>query len=159
MLCPFCKEEINEGAVKCRFCWEFLTTQKEKKKNKIWCLWMCLIIFFWSAILAWIFWINNNSNTSSTTSTPKIETPIVNEGLSLTDSYNKHKNFIWQVCQEWLKLISTNQEHEFEGPTYAWEYLWKFVVKWTDHWILFRCDFIPYNNEWWMNLENVEWEY
>lgn len=33
--CPFCKNEIKEGAIKCQFCWEFLDgREKEEKKEK-----------------------------------------------------------------------------------------------------------------------------
>lgn len=156
MQCPFCKEEINDGAVKCRFCWEYLITKEDKKKNKIWCLKMCLILFFWSAIVSWILWLNNNSNT--TTNYSKVETPVVQEEQTLTDHYNKHKNYIRSVCKEGVKLISNNQEHNFEGPVYAGEYMWKFIIKWEDNWMVFKCDFIPFDNEWWMNLENVNRE-
>ena len=36
MLCPYCSEEIKDGAKKCRFCWEFLeeTPQEEKVAEK-----------------------------------------------------------------------------------------------------------------------------
>ena len=36
MLCPYCSEEIKDGAKKCRFCWEFLeeTSQEEKVAEK-----------------------------------------------------------------------------------------------------------------------------
>ena len=29
MICPYCKEEIKDGAKKCRFCWEFLNNINE----------------------------------------------------------------------------------------------------------------------------------
>lgn len=76
----------------------------------------------------------------------------------LTESYNKHKNYVRNACKEWVKLISNNQNHNFEWPTYAGEYLWKFIIKWTDNWVLFRCELISSDNEWWMNISNVEWE-
>ena len=37
--CPFCFEEIQEDAVKCRYCGEFL----DKKKKEKGCFWGCLI--------------------------------------------------------------------------------------------------------------------
>lgn len=160
MQCPFCNEEIKDGAKKCRFCGEFIDDWKsEKKKKSIWCLWRCIIIFVVCPLIALVFWLffgdsyKSNTKQTTTVSTTK-KAPA-----TLQDHYNKHKNYIRNVCKEWLKLISNNQAHNFEWPTYAGEYQWKFIIKWTDNWIIFRCEFIPFDNERWMNLEDVKMEY
>jgi len=49
--CPFCKEAIQDEAIKCKHCGEFL----KKKKNYLNCLWGCLIVLFVFIILGNIF--------------------------------------------------------------------------------------------------------
>lgn len=166
--CPFCWEEILETAVKCKHCGEFLDgrgTQKEvvvqQPKKKKWLSWMewALIIVVTLAFI-WFFStsdtakndVGNISRDYSTT------TNTVKHYDNLNDAYNDHKNYIRNVCKEWLKLISSNQEHNFEWPTYAGEYQGKFILKWTDNGVLFRCEFVPYENEWGMNLNDVQRE-
>ena len=45
--CPFCSEEIQEDAVKCHYCGEFL----DKKKKEKGCFWGCLISLLITVLL------------------------------------------------------------------------------------------------------------
>lgn len=49
--CPFCREAIQDDAIKCKHCGEFLN----KKKKYLNCLWGCLIALFIFIILGNIF--------------------------------------------------------------------------------------------------------
>jgi len=84
-------------------------------------------------------------------------TPRTSNYSSLQEAYHDHENYIWHVCKEGLKLIYEEADN-FEGPTYAWEYQGKFIVKGTSNGLLFRCEYVKSDNERWMNLENVEFE-
>lgn len=81
----------------------------------------------------------------------------IKEYATLQDAYNDHKNYIWNVCKEWLKLISPDADN-FDWPTFAGEYQDKFIVKGTSDGVLFRCEYIKYDNKRGMNLNNVKRE-
>lgn len=128
---------------------------EEKKKKKIWCLWRWFIIF-WIFTMIWVF--SQSANKSTTTPPVKeVEQVEVKEEKTLQEHYNRHKNYLWLVCQEWLKLIDW-WPYNFEWPTYAGEYMWKFIIKGTNNNRLFRCEYVPYDNKWWMNLQDVRYE-
>ena len=145
--CPFCWEEILQEAKKCKHCGEFLEETPKKKKSKMSALeWIFIIV-----VIIGFIWLFSDSKVDKS----NVSVNEVKHYSNLNDAYNDHKNYIRNVCKEWAKLISTSESHNFEWPTYAWEYQGKFIIKWTDNWILFRCEFIPYKNEWGMNLEDV----
>lgn len=91
------------------------------------------------------------------TTTSSSNTPKVNYYTSLQEAYDHHKNYIRHVCQEWVKLIDANASN-FNWPTYAGEYQGKFIVKGTSNNRLFRCEYIEYENERGMNLDDVRRE-
>jgi hypothetical protein len=83
--CPFCKNEIKEGAIKCQYCWEFLNpdeapskdvpgqtvwqTKAIKKKSKK-LLWIWIWVFVLICIIAWKNgkkWTNTTSNSQAPT--------------------------------------------------------------------------------------------
>ena len=101
--------------------------------------------------MIWVF----NQSTDNDIVPPK--TVEEKQESTLQENYDKHKNFLWYICQEWMKFIDW-WPYNFEWPTYAWEYMKKFIIKWTNNWKLFRCEFVPYDNERGMNLVDARYE-
>lgn len=105
--CPFCNEEIKEGAKKCRFCWEFLdrpskiedTVKKDEKNKKPvykkWWFWVILfflcLCFVWSWSKNWTSEIRTVKDNSSP-QVQKIEDNIPKEyknALKKAEAYAK----------------------------------------------------------------------
>lgn len=149
-VCPFCWEEILQEAKKCKHCGEFLEEIPKKKRKMSALEWIFIIV----VIIGFIWLFSDSKVDKSNVSVNEVKQ--VKHYSNLNDAYNDHKNYIRNVCKEWVKLISTTESHKFDWPTYAWEYQGKFIIKWIDNWILFRCEFVPYENEWGMNLEDVK---
>lgn len=97
---------------------------------------------------------NGGTSRSTTTTTTTVNQ---NQNLSLTEHYNKHKNYIWNVVQEGVKLITTNQVHNFSGPTFAGEVGENFLVEGDDNGNHFACVFEKADNQRGMNLVNCAW--
>lgn len=121
----------------------------KKKKNRL------VRAFVIAVTFGFIMMYSEPSNTTSTTSSSN--TPKVNHYNSLQEAYDHHKNYIRHVCQEWVKIIDPNASG-FSWPSYAGEYMGKFIVKGTSNGRLFRCEYIEYENERGMNLDDVRRE-
>jgi len=110
--CPFCKNEIKEGAKKCQYCWEFLnpndapsqevpgqtvwqTNAVKKKSSKVARIIIWIVVLF---IIIWNAWKNNTSTTND--------------------------NSIWMKVQERVNYVNTLFEWEltnFEKVECIWD--------------------------------------
>ena len=123
--------------------------EKEEKKDNTKKNVIFIVVVF--VFFAFIYYTGNTDYSTQT------QPEQIKEYATLEDAYNDHKNYIWHVCKEWLKLISPNADN-FDWPTYAGEYQDKFIVKGTSDGNLFRCEYIKYDNQRGMNLNNVKRE-
>ena len=113
MQCPFCNEEIKDGAKKCRFCGEFIDWNKKeetkaespkKPVRKKW--WFRLIIFF---VLVGLL----GSDWSSTTSTTSTNTPAVEKQEDNTP--REYKNAL--KTAEWYAKMNFSKQRIYDQLT------------------------------------------
>lgn len=130
---------------------------EEKKKKKIWTFGRVVIVFLVFAFIGMLGWKSGTEQTTTQKTDTKIEeVKTVTEERTLDEHYHKHQKYIWYICQEWLKLIST--WNNINWPTFAWEIDWRFYVEWEENGKTFVCEFVPFNNKRWMNLVDVRFK-
>jgi len=150
--CADCGNLVKYHQKKCVHCWSELTwnesvetdNSKPKEKNTfaIWCA--AIIIFF---IVVGFF---SSSDTSTSVSTIK-------NYSSLSQAYSEHKNFLRSVCKSAVDRARWVSSW-IEWPTYAWEYMGEFIIKWWYGGSIenqFSCVFKKANNEWGMDIVDV----
>jgi len=146
-VCPKCRNKHIKA----------LESNEKQNKWKTWCL-RALGILFWLPMLIGMLWaILSDGEYTPTDSawTVSVESSSKsNEYSSLEDAYHAHKNYIWHVCKEGVKVLNPESKN-FDGPTYAGEYRGEFIIKGTSSGIGFRCVFVPEHNERGMNLKDV----
>ena len=142
--CPYCDNEIKAKAIKCQYCWEFLSKKEEKesKKNKSenyrdstsalksaiiawsivkrWCI--CLLVFLWISFFWWMFdW-----------------------GFLETDACNVIDTLGW-LC--WLVLLMVRCNKAYKYLLNVNSKNLRFVSTWWPTWwriCPIACLFIPY---------------
>ena len=129
--CPYCSEEIQDEAVKCRHCKEMLTPMATKPKNLTW-LWWTLGIFFLLVLTSLISSsINTSSKSANNTSVRYFEKVMSSsQAVNLTDKekeaiyilfvgkYTSEKDFIERLASENRLIGEYSNDKETLGLCY-----------------------------------------
>ena len=127
--CPFCEEEIQYKAIKCKRCWELLEKDEEEAKKEVeeeevegkksnnWFIWnvfICLIIWIW-------FGISNYTNTINYTTNDNTK----NNELKINNWEKELKKFASEHEEEANKMMSTlsNNTISLEIEWWPWKTL------------------------------------
>jgi len=131
MQCPFCNEEIKDGAKKCKHCWEFLDWSKKEsakeekvvyveqtKKKKMWCIGWAVSIFI-ILLIIWYIWNNSAEKRVNWWWSSADKTPIVHY-IWWDDIRWSVENWIWIYPWEIQEETTLKSNNMFEWNLVAW---------------------------------------
>lgn len=150
--CPFCAEEIQDEAIKCKHCWSDLIQKKSEKKQDTkwwflsWCnkhpIWSIIIFFF--VIVPFLSWILSWYKPDSTSPTPQIQSNIVTP-----ESYLESNRWVAKMmCRDTIKLqLKAPKTASFDNEDVR--FTWK---KWEEAEAAWE---VTSENSFWANLTNL----
>jgi len=143
--CPYCKEEINSEAVKCKHCWEFLQKEEKKKEkkstSKLWKIILGIIVIAsLSSFYNIISWINpSDLDNSNTTNKPT------------TEDFKKDYMETCIFSQDRIPdLLNDPNSAEFPWCTNRDEWREDYISKINDTTVLYQSFVRAKNAFWWM---------